>query len=238
MRDTSHIIRLVVKAVPGVLPLLSPRAVCYVWGIDPACKTQGYFQATIEHMVQKVYDGNMGGEFIDIMANLIQGQLTDAYNQAWEEDGNVLPLPDYLEQSVQSAILQQYDYVDQYYRDIVDARVDGTPLDPLLARASLWANRWTEAYNEAMRLIAVEMGGKLMWQMGATEKHCESCSQLDGIVAYASEWEEAAVKPQSAPNSSLVCGGWNCDCSLQPTDQRRSPNALDSIMNIAVSANG
>lgn len=230
MIDTSSIVRLVVQAIPDVRPHLKGRALAFIFNVDPSYKTQPFFEATVSHLITQVYNGNMGGEFIDIMANLIQGQLTDAYNQAWEDDANALPLPDYLEASLNDAILTQYDFVDQLYRDVVDARIDqtGAPTD----RAELWANRWTEGYNEAKHLIAVQMGYKEMWEFGATETHCPTCEGLVGIVAYAIEWDSAGVSPQNAPNEMLSCGGWRCDCKRTQTDQRRSPDALTTIMNI------
>jgi hypothetical protein len=132
-------------------------------------------------------------------------------------------------------ILNQFDFVDGFYRDIVDARVDGTPVAPLLARASLWAQRWTEAYNEAVRLITLNLGGNLEWKLGATEEHCPECAAFDGIVARASEWETLGIRPQNAPNNKLTCGGWKCDCSLTPTDKKRSPGAYGRLEEILLS---
>lgn len=194
-------------------------------------KTYDYYLQQLERLIRSVYQGNLGGEFIDIMANLISGQLTQAYEQAWTDEEGEGELPDYLASSLEDMILNEYDHVDQLYRDIVDARVDETPLDPLLSRAPLWANKWTDAYNRAVALITSENGGNLIWVYGDTE-HCDSCLALNGVVARASEWEELGVHPQQPPNDMIDCGGWRCQCSLQPTEQRRSPKAYNTIMNI------
>jgi len=202
------------------------------WLIDNGVvKTYDYYLQQLTRLITSVYNGNLGGEFIDIMANLIQGQIYQAVNQAWLDSGMDGSLPDYLVSLADDIVLGQYEHVDQLYRDIVDARLDGTPLAPLLARAPLWATRWTEAYNQAMLLIAAEMGQRMAWELGATERHCETCAALNGIVAFASEWEELGVMPQSAPNDALQCGGWKCDCKLTPTEQRRSPDAYGRIIN-------
>lgn len=232
MPSLNSYIREAVRQVPQVRPLLSPRARWATY--QPSeYKTYDYMLNAIERLVQGVYTNTIGGDFIDVMANVISGQLTQAYQQAWEDAGETsYLLPEYLQVSVDNMILQQYDYVDQYFRDIVDARIDNTPIAPLMMRAELWAQRYTEAYNEATRLIAVENGGNLVWTLGATEQHCPECAGLNGLVAWASEWETAGVKPQNAPNDLLTCGGWRCDCSLSPTEQRRSPKALTSIMDI------
>jgi hypothetical protein len=183
----------------------------------------------IEGLVNGVYNGNIGGQFIDTMANIISGQLTQAYRQAWEDEGMTdYFAPDYLSESLEAMILNQYDYVDQFYRDIVDARVDGTSVSPLLARAKLWANQWNAGYNEAVRLITLQGGGNLVWEYGDAE-HCNTCLSLNGIVARADEWDTLGVKPQG---DMLECGGWNCKCALVSTDRRRSPNAYGRIEEI------
>jgi hypothetical protein len=226
------IIKEIAKQIPEVWEHLSNRA-RFVLYHPVEYKTVEYMLRSIEGLVRGVYTGTVRGQFIDTMANLISGQLRQAYQQAYEDEGftNAF-LPDYLEQSLQEAVLNQYGFVDQYYRDIIDASLDGTPIAPLIARAKLWAQRWTEAYNEAVRLITIKEGGNLEWKLGATEEHCPECAALNGIVARATEWNTLGVRPQNAPNKHLTCGGWKCDCTLTPTKKRRSPNAYGRIEEI------
>lgn len=217
-----------IEKVPAVIKYLDPGVISKLRQGER--KTYDYMLRQIEGLVRGVYDGNIGGQFIDTMANLISGQLTQAYQQAYEDEGYTdYFLPGYLQSSLDEMILNQYNFVDQYYRDIVDARIDNTSVQPLLSRAALWAQRWTEAYNEAKRLITLEGGGNMVWTLGATEEHCYSCASFDGLVASAKEWQTLGVKPQNAPNKKLECGGWKCDCSLTPTDKRRSPGAYGKI---------
>ena len=224
------IAREAVKVAPQVRPHLSAKTRWMLY--EPAeYKTADYMLNVIEGLVNGVYNNLVGGDFIDAMANLISGQLTQAFQQAFEDEGYTdFVLPDYLSSALEGMILSQYDFVDQFYRDIVDARIDGTSVSPLLARAKLWANQWQAAYNEAIRLMTLEGGGNLMWVYGEAE-HCETCNSLNGIVASAKEWDELGVQPQNPPNNMISCGGWNCQCSLTPTDKRRSPKAYDTIMN-------
>jgi hypothetical protein len=218
-----------VKAHPEVLPYLSNKARYVLHARDGEYKTYDFFLANLQRLIRSVYVGLVGGEFIDIFASLIQGQITQAYEQAWIDDGNSLPAPQSLMDAAQAKILAQFDHVDQFFRDIIDARVDNTPIDPLLARAQLWANRYNEGYNDAQAKIALLMGGKLVWRLGATEEHCDTCSKLDGMVDYAVEWDRTGLRPQNATNNALTCGGWRCDCSLLPTDARRSYGGLAKL---------
>lgn len=245
-------LRTVIKSYPAVVPYLKGRArwVAYGlvmqemgWGLDyhPEYqnKTVEFFQSTLERMVTNVYESRLSGEFIDIMANLISGQLTQAYTQAWSDEGEEGgDLPSYLSTSLEDMILNQFDFVDQYYRDIVDARVDETPIDPLLARAALWAGQWDTAYKQAQELIRLENGGNLEWVKGETEHGCNTCASLDGIVMSAREWQELDVHPRGYPNNKLECQGGgpanHCDCTLEPTDKRRSPDAYSRVIDIVL----
>jgi hypothetical protein len=169
------------------------------------------------------------------LKNLIKGQMRKAYEEAWKEDGNELPLPEYLATAAAALVDEQAGYVDGYYKAIVDARVGATSIEPLMYRAELWANRYTQAKNDAVALISAENGGKLVWMEGDTADKCDTCLALNGVVAYATEWQQAGFKPQNAPNAMIDCGGWNCQCRLESTEKRRSPRALETLMNIATS---
>ncbi len=219
------------RLVPGALSYLSPAERRMLAEPTPY-KSYDFFLSAITGLVEGVYQGFIAGDFIDVFANLISGQLTDAYMRAWADDGHFSELPPYLSDALEAAILQQYEHVDQFYRDIVDARVDQTSIAPLLNRAGMWANQYNNAYNEAIRLITLENGGKLMWREGDTVDKCDTCLALDGIVLRAKEWEALGVHPQGAPNDKLICNGWQCGCKLEPTDQRRSPHGFETVMNI------
>lgn len=211
----SYAIR-IIKAVPQVVKYL-----------DSAYKSYDYFIARIEGLVRGVYSGNVGGEFVDILASLIRGQVADAYSQAWMDEGYFPPLPDSVNASMEMFVTTQtnFDWIYQYYRDIIDARVDGTPLAPLLQRASMWANQWNAAYSQALIDILKETGGNLIWIIGNSE-HCRTCLSLNGIIASAVEWDASGWKPQS---QDLACHGYNCQCSLETTARRRTPNAAERL---------
>lgn len=192
-------------------------------------KTEDAYLRSIRNLVKDLYAGSIGEDFIDSMAELIQGQFTKAFNQAWRDEGEELPLPEYLQAGLEKEILDQFPYVDSYYADIVEARDNAQPIGPLLSRADLWAGQWTTTYEEAVRLIAVENGENMVWRLGDTEKHCPTCAALDGVVAPASVWEELDVHPKDGDNPKLECRGFRCDCTLEITGQKKTPNARDLI---------
>lgn len=197
-------------------------------------KTIPFFLRAMRRLVQTLYDGYISGEFIETAKNLISGQIRKAYQEVWKQDGTDESFPAYLEQAAAVKIAEQQSFVDGYYRDIVDAKINATSIEPLLMRVDLWVNRYNESKDEAAHLIALENGGKEIWIEGDTVDKCPTCLALDGIVAYAREWEAAGFRPQNAPNKMLDCEGWHCGCRREPTTKRRSPRALETLMNIAI----
>lgn len=224
-------IRATVKAYPAVLPYLSNKTRYLIACVPDETKDAGDMEKRVANLVNALYRDTIDiGSFIDSMAALISRQITLAYNAAWVDDGNELPIPAYLVSGRDNMILSQFMFVDGYMQDIINARLLGNSVNPLLSRAALWANRYNEAYNNAQAAIALQMGGKLKWVEGDTNKKCPVCLKLDGIVAYASIWNELQVQPQNAPNPALSmhsegCQGWRCECSLVPTEERQTRNA-------------
>jgi hypothetical protein len=206
-------------------------------------KTIPFFRRALSRLVQTLYDGIIGGEFVTVAKNLISGQIRKAYQEAWKENGKDSAMPDYMTQAAGVKVAEQQAFVDGYFHDIVEARVNGTSVEPLKARVDMWTNRYNEALDEGKHLIALNEGQREKWVLGATEKHCPFCRRYAGIVALASEWEAAGVHPQNAKNPALTgtidgekgCEGWLCDCRREPTDQRRSPKALETLINIVMS---
>ena len=196
-------------------------------------KTAVYFDRVIMTWVNDLYTHEVTeAEFVDRFADLIDQQLTRAFNEGMRNNGldPVTDMTDEWAAALQEMIASEYMYVDQYAADIASGNYT---LAQLQSRAGTWSNRYTDIVNQAT-LLTAEGKDRLIWRLGATEAHCETCMTLNGVVAFAREWDVSGIKPQNPPNNNLSCGGWKCDCSLEPTDQRRSPKALDILLTIGV----
>ena len=202
-----------------------------------ATKTVEYFVMKLSGMVRDLYRGDIEeADFVDGLASLVEDQLTRAWREGMRE--NDLDPDEDMEPEWQTIlddiILNEYNYVDGFAADIVAARDEQLDWGPLLSRAELWANR----YNDVVSQSVIATGkGKLLWVYGDTD-HCTTCERLNGIVAWTEEWEEAGVRPQSPPNDLLECGGWRCQCTLVPTGNRHTRNALDAILDATKSYKG
>ena len=185
-----------------------------------------------------LYRTGDGGAFLTLFIDAIKNQLTRAWNDGAREVG-VEPeeMTDIDLNELKAIIDSEYDHVIDLGEAIIASR-GGTLVEfrqQFRNRVDMWVNRYEDVANRAR----VYFGGRqrIIWVLGETEEHCETCARLNGIVAFAYEWEQSGIRPQSPPNPILTCGGWQCDCTLEPTDKRRSPDALGTLMDIATAAN-
>jgi hypothetical protein len=200
-------------------------------------KTYTHFSRQISQAVRDLFNGGDVGDFTGTMAEIISVQLPKAWAAGMDENGLSYP-DDMIEEwqlQLDGIILSEYNYVDGFAQAIIDARDNPDALPGLIKRGDLWANRYNDVQNQALMMTA---GGKdrMVWILGDSEENCPTCSALNGIVAYSREWEQSRFKTQNPPNGMLECGGWQCHCQLLPTNQRRTRNALDRLIEIAQGA--
>lgn len=168
------------------------------------------------------------GNFNTRMNALIKFGLNDAWKAGAKAAGVE---PDEFEpeddEQIAALIAEEKSHVSSLL-DFLDglANTPGASLQQAEYRLRMWVSRWHDVYTQALVWFGKKI--KLVWVLGQAE-HCTTCSALSGIVAWAREWEEADIRPQS---DRLECHGYNCKCSLVETRRRRSPKALDRIRRI------
>ena len=91
-------------------------------------------------------------------------------------------------------------------------------------------NIWINGYG-AIAARAAAMAGKdekLEWRLGVAE-HCTSCVRLAGKVKRASWWSDNGVLPRVPSAEYLVCRGFNCKCTLNPTEKPLSRGRMPRL---------
>lgn len=217
-------IKQVVFAFPDVIKYLTPETLESL-GIDDEVKTVGYYERALWDTVRGFYNNGDGGAFLDRMIGLIRQQLT----RAWREGAAAVGFdPDEMDNEdlfqLERIITQEYEFILGLADDIELARQNDEGYANFRQRIAIWSKRYTDVVNQAKLWFAGRQ--KLKWILGATEKHCATCFALDGIVAYAKEWDERGLHPQQPPNGLLECGGWHCDCRLEPTKERKKRGGI------------
>jgi hypothetical protein len=94
------------------------------------------------------------------------------------------------------------------------------------SRLNMWKNTFEDVRSQAKVILGKDE--KLEWVYGDTE-HCDSCMKLNGIVKRASFWRSHDLLPRNPPNPKIDCGGWNCQCRLEPTDKKITRGKLPSL---------
>jgi hypothetical protein len=195
-------------------------------------KTYEFFLRSLSASVRALWAGNITeAVFIDKLASLLEQQMRRAWNEGMRDNG-LDPARDMKpewEQAYQELVAEQFGYVDQFAADIVEARkVPGASIDPFIIRAELWANNYTSTVNTA-RVVTAAKDARYVWRLGATEEHCETCAALNGVVALASDWDKLRARGIEPQGDKLMCGGWNCDCMLELTDDDLTPGGIPSV---------
>ena len=96
---------------------------------------------------------------------------------------------------------------------------EDTTVPGLAARGFLWVNSLALLGITAMVHGHPEQMYRFV--LGPTTEHCEDCARLNGQVHSGEDWLDSGMLPQS---HNLECGGWNCLCRLEPTNESERGN--------------
>lgn len=184
----------------------------------PTVKAQVDLRGKMWEDVQRLYEQRITvRQFVSSAKDTVEEECEQAWNDGMVKNG-LDPEKDAKPEhalALLAIIAALAIHLRKLGKDVEQARRDEKDIETLRSRVDLWANRYPDVVNQAM--IATKPDGRFEWVFGNTEKHCSTCAALAGHVATGKEWQDSGYKPQG---TMLECGGWNCDCSLIPTDAR------------------
>lgn len=187
---------------------------------EPAAKTAATFRFQFEAAIRGLWNGSLSPINATTAAeSAIRRHLTQAAIEGAAECG--ISQDEWTTEewaAVNLFILNQFHYLPGYLSDVMsNSQANGGDLTPLLVRAELWINQYG-AMQVQMKSLACG-NRKMIWVLGGTEDHCETCSFYAGKVYRNSTWNKYLEPHDLLPHGSgLACGGHRCDCDLQPTD--------------------
>lgn len=111
-------------------------------------------------------------------------------------------------------VLTQLEYVPDFMHAIEDALGDKGKQAAVMVRAELWCNSVAAAGQQGLN--AARGAEMVIWRLGATEEHCDTCAWLDGQRHRRRWFTKHGYIPRQPGSETLECGGWNCDCELVP----------------------
>jgi hypothetical protein len=175
---------------------------------DLAAINAVYHDAITESLVSYFEGGSLAKS-----KNSFKRAMIEAFGGAWDAgwDGNP-PTGDALEW-FNARTQQEIAFIDGLYVQAKELRKD--PEADTFAWATARADGYTatvSSVHNAARMWA-KGGQMLTWHLGNTEKHCETCAELDGKSHRASWYISRDYIPRK-PGAAMLCGGYYCDCSL------------------------
>jgi hypothetical protein len=208
-------------------------------------KALGYtpelYRIFISHGVGRFMAGQINDEYLrGITRGTIEHGLVGAWVDGMEQNGLAYPddMTDEWNLALGEMIQKEMSYLPGFIhalnlgRERVQAGGSyNAELEQALKRAELWARRYDDIKQRAIRITAASPKARklarkrgairMIWKLGLTEVHCPSCLALNGVVAFEWEWAKSGYFPR-IPNEKLECKGFKCDCTCLPTELRRS----------------
>lgn len=184
------------------------------------------YQNLLENGIVDVFNGNKTkGEFSRMQRSLIKGDSTDVYLEGMREGGikdAKSELSDDDEQTISDWTTNQLDFVKDFADAIgEDAKLEGDAKTEargvLFDRAAIWVQSLKGL--GSLGYASAQANMMVTFRLGATEKHCSTCSRLNGKRHRLSWFRDRGLIPQiTKGNENFACGSWKCDCILEDDD--------------------
>jgi len=189
----------------------------------------GDYRRAIRAAVRGYWTGEFDYEqFYEAMHTTINFHVPQAWYSGAKECGI---LPDELSQEERVELKRNINYELRWIEGFANAieensKANGGKLGPLFSRAEIWIGRYEGIRSQAKAMACKDK--KLRWTLGESE-HCQSCLKLAGKIKRASYWYERGILPRVHGAEYLECGGWRCQCTLEPTSEPASKGPLPSL---------
>ncbi|KKM87331.1 hypothetical protein LCGC14_1270010 [marine sediment metagenome] len=188
------------------------------------------FQANVRAGVRGLWTGVFN---LDQFISQMNGAIRRGFTQAWAEGAKECGiLPDEITIAEQTKLNSLISTNLGFVRDFGVAirrgsKANGGLLRTQMTRSGVWVSRYTQVVQEAKAMSCADQ--KLKWNIDPTKDNCSSCLKLNGKVKRASVWEEAGIIPQVAGAGYLICNGYRCGCTLDPTEERGTPGPFPRL---------
>jgi hypothetical protein len=202
-------VRDAIHTVPEVIPYLSRDAIKAIGGGYEAIQKE-YWAVVYD----AVYDYLTGDKSITSFRNAHMKGMATAFTSGAEagyQDAEAeLPLDEDTQSWLDGRIGAEREFIVGLFATLKNA----SGIDPsaeAFARADGFTATLDAVYAEAkLRGMKNQM---VTWNLGETEKHCETCARLAGKRHRISYLLQNDYIPRK-PGAAMDCGGWRCDCSL------------------------
>lgn len=183
---------------------------------DLASINAGYRTAIINSLIRYFEGGALASS-----RNQFKRGMVDAFGAAfdlgWTDGGAEMPPEADALAWLNSRVDAEFGFIDGLFSQIKGLRneEDFDYFAFITARADGYISSVAGVYNAA-RMYA-KKSQPLTWNLGNTEKHCDTCAKLNGKKHKASWYISRNYIPRQA-GAAMECGGYKCDCYLTDKD--------------------
>lgn len=190
-------------------------------------KTVSTYKARLITIARVLFRTEDLNAFIDTMTEIVTFNLNDAWFSATKQCGFTRDEASNEENEARESLINiSLSSITGFGQDILTGKENGKKVSDFQWRITIWANRWDEAFNQARTIACGDK--KFKWIIDPAIANCKTCLRLNGKVKRSSIWDAHGVYPQ-ATNGSLICNGFNCGCSLIPTNEPLSRGPLPNV---------
>lgn len=157
-----------------------------------------------------------GDSILSDTRQLVRTAIEDAYIAGLEEGGvDAEELENDDEIRIASLQAEQEDYITQFAKDARAAAKDkAAQRDILDNRINLWTATIQAAGQSGLN--SAKANEMVTWRLGKTEEPCRDCTRLNGQSHRRKWFDERGLGTPGKPGQQTECGGYNCDCRLEP----------------------
>ena len=137
-----------------------------------------------------------------------------AFDAGWVDGGQELPFDGDALEWFNARVEQEAAFIDSTYVSAKQIKKDAEAdfFQWTTDRATGYVSTLSAIYNAAKMWANKNRSG--IWRLGNTEKHCATCSKLNGT-SHRLSWYIANNYIPRQPGASMDCGGYNCDCKIE-----------------------
>lgn len=180
---------------------------------DLSSVNQVYHDSITEALITFFEGGSVAGP-----RNSFKRATTVAFGDAMDlgtvDGGGELPFTGEALDWFNARLEQEFGYIEMLFVQAKELRKepDVDTFTWSTARADGYTQALMSVYNAARMFTK---GNQLLkWNLGATEKHCDTCSMLAKGTSHRASWYLSHNYIPRQPGANLSCGGYNCDCTL------------------------
>ncbi len=186
------------------------------------------YRDTLIRWVVDAANGNMtAGAFTSAMTGELGTDSIAVYQEGMREGGIKDPpaeMDDNDGAAIDDWLGTQIPYVSGFASDAVAvSKLTGD--DKAAARTDVLGrvDTWVASLESLGRIgtASAKANGMGTWQLGATEKHCQTCANLDGQRHRLKWFVSKNYIPRQPGSTTLDCGGYNCDCQIVDDEGNR-----------------